>query len=427
MPTADAPNLWRHLDFRRLWGARSVSMLGTQVTVLAMPYIAAVNLNATPMELALLVAAGFLPWLLISVPAGVWVDRLPRRRVLVGCDWGRAAVLLALPTAALLGALAYWQLVLATLVVGTLDVFFDLAGNAYLPTVVGPELLPEGNAKLAASAAVTTIGGRGLGGGLVALLTGPGALVADAVSYVVSALLLRRITVAEPAVTAGERRAFVAEARQGLRFLVRQRTLRAFVGEACVSNIGACMNSAVAVLFAVQVLHLGAGGTGLALACLGVGGLVASALSSVAVARFGVGGTIIGACALGGVGGLLGAAAAGPPAVAWLVLSVGNLLWGASLTVSAVVGGSVRQALVPAHLRGRVMGSATILVTGMNPVGAVLGGLLATAFGLRATMVVAGLVMLAATAWPLASPLRVLRDYPTAPDMRHQPTAIAAA
>src|SRR4051794_40666288 len=190
MPTASRRSLFRHPNFVRLWTAATVSLFGTQVSQIAIPFIAAVLLRASPGEVGLLTTIEFLPFLLFTLPAGVWVDRFPKKRILVIGDLARGAMLVSIPVAHVLGVLTIWQLYLVGFVNGTMTVFFDVADQSYLPTILEREDLVEGNSKLQISQSSAQILGQPFGGGIVALLSAPIAVLIDAASYLGSASLI---------------------------------------------------------------------------------------------------------------------------------------------------------------------------------------------------------------------------------------------
>ena len=192
-PTTARRSLFRHPNYARLWGAGTVSLFGTQVSQIAIPFFAAVILNASPGQVGLLTTVEFLPFLLFTLPAGVWVDRFPKKRILVIGDLGRAAMLVSIPVAYGLGALTIWQLYVVGFVNGLMTVFFDVADQSYLPTILERDELVEGNSKLAISQSSAQILGQPFGGGVVALLTAPVAVLIDAASYVISAGLILSI------------------------------------------------------------------------------------------------------------------------------------------------------------------------------------------------------------------------------------------
>src|SRR5215213_3372 len=200
LPTLPLGGLWRHADFRRLWAAQSASLFGSEITALALPLMAVLVLGASPLQMGLLAAAGTAPFLLCSLLAGVWVDRRRRRPVLIAADLARAGLLLSIPLMAWLGTLRIEQLYGVTFVVGVIGVFFEVAHYAYVPSLVGREAVVEGNSKLQISYSAAAAGGPGVAGLLVQFLSAQGAIAIDAISFLVSAVLLRRIESPEPRV-----------------------------------------------------------------------------------------------------------------------------------------------------------------------------------------------------------------------------------
>jgi MFS family permease len=409
-------SLWRTAGFGPFWGASTVSLLGDRITLLAIPF-AAIALHASALEVAALSTVNFLPWLLLGVFAGVAVDRSARyRKVMVWADLGRAVLLVSVPAAAAAGVLSYGQLLAVALLAGVFTVFFQAASSALLPKLVGAGRLPEANAKLSASSSVMTIAGPGAAGLLVQAFTAPFAIVADALSFLVSASLLRQVRSARLEPAARTRRPFWLDLREGLRYVVRDPVLRAFMGQATTGNLGTSMNGAIVVLFAVRQLHLAAGQIGLATAVFGVGGVVASFTANRIARRLGVGRVIAASCAGAGAGALLIGLTTGS---AWLVLgtlAAAYLLWGFSMTAYAIVAASLRQIMTREGMRAQTTSTLNVAVSGVIPLGAILGGLLATWFGLRTPVLVAGGLMLVSVLWIVYSPVIRVRTMPAAQD-----------
>jgi MFS family permease len=345
---------------------------------------------------------------------------------MIMADLGRAAVLVTVPCAAALGVLSYWHLAAVALAAGVLTVLFETASSALLPSLVGLDRLTAANAKLSASGSVVSVAGPGAAGGLVQLLTAPFALVADALSFLASAALLTRVPPPAPS-PAPPRRRFAVELREGVSFVWRQPMMRALVAEAATSNLGASMNGAIVVLFAVRELHLSAGQFGLASVGVGLGGAIVSLVTNRVANRVGVGVTIAGTCVGIGVAGVLIALAGGGTVPVLAILAAAYLLWGASLTAYSILAGSLRQFLTPERLRGRTMSTANALVVGVNPVGAILGGLFAGWFGLRGAMLVAGGLLLVSAAWIVWSPVYRVRTMPVTAEGSPAPVAATAA
>ena len=230
--------LWHHPAFLKLWAASAISDVGSQISALALPLIAALTLGATPWQMGLLSAAGAAPILFVGLFAGVWVDRLRRRPLLIAMDIGRAATLLTIPLASALGLLRIEILYIVALLVGALSVLFSVAHLSFIPTLVERERLVEGNSKLQTTTSVAQVAGPGLGGVLVGLLGAAFAVIIDALSFLASALLIVGIRVKEPSRPASdERGGVVAEIGEGLRIVVTHRILRVLAGCSATINL----------------------------------------------------------------------------------------------------------------------------------------------------------------------------------------------
>jgi predicted MFS family arabinose efflux permease len=388
-----------------------VSELGSQVSLLAIPLVAVSTLHATPFQMGALAAATTVAFLVVGLPAGVWVDRRQRRRVMIVADVGRMLALGSIPVADALGLLHLAQLYIVALVSGVFTVFFDVAYQSYLPSLVGREHLVEGNAKLTGSASAAQIAGPSLAGGLVQAIGGPYAVGLDAVSFLVSAVAVGEIRTREqaPTVPDGGHPSLRRGVGDGLRFVFDNRMLRAITATTATANLFGGIQIAVEVIFIVQVVHASPGIIGLLFAAGGVGGVLAAFLAS-PIARW-VGGaraTVLSSFAA--VGGLL---------IPLATPGLGALLFGAGLIVSsfaAVVYNinqvSFRQQLCPDEMLGRMNASIRFVVYGVLPVGALAGGGIATVIGLRPTLWVAMSGQAIAGVWLLASPIRTMRDFP---------------
>jgi MFS family permease len=398
--------LWRHSDFMSLWGAETISLFGTQVTLLALPLVAIVTLDESAFRVALLTTAEFLPFLLFTLPAGVWVDRLPRRPILILANLGRAAALLSVPVAHWLGLLTIWQLYGVGFAVGVGTVFFDLAYMSYLPRLVRRAELLEGNAKLEMSRSAAQIGGPGLGGVLVSVLTAPVAIFVDAASYLVSALLMGRIRTAEAVAPRDERRSLRVELREGLGYVFRHPYQRGIVGAVAISNFFGQLVFAILLVFAVRELGLTAAAIGIILSLGSVGTLVAAVTARRVGDRLGVGRTVLVAAFLFGPGTLLIAVAPLDYAEVFIVAAIAIVGYGGTLFNVTMI--SLVQAITPDRILGRANASRRFLVWGVIPVGGVVAGVLAETIGLRETIVVGSLGGLLAVVPILASPIRSL-------------------
>jgi MFS family permease len=417
--------LLREPAFRRLWLAQSISQFGTQVTQLALPLVAIVVLQASPFEVGLLGAVEFVPFLLFTLPAGVWVDRLPKQRLMVAADLGRMIVLGAIPLAAVTRVIALWQLFIIAFVAGSLTVVFDVAYQAIVPELVSRARLQEGNSRLEVSRSAAYVLGPGVGGFIVGILGAPLAIVTDAASYLVSALFLfgLRPTVptsslpigaAGPGVT--PRRAGVrAEIGEGLRFYRRSQLLLASSAAIATLNFGFQVTFSILLVFLVREVDLTPQAIGLAIS-LGSLGIVAGALTGSAFGKgVGVGPSLIVAATLDGVSMLIVALATKETAFWLLVLS--GVLQGYGYMLININGLSLRQALTPDHLQGRVNATGRWINWSVIPPGAILGGALATVLGLRLTVAIGAVIVLAGVPWLVFSPLRRLHELPSQPNV----------
>jgi MFS family permease len=408
--------LWRDRDFLRFWAAQGVSQMGTQVSLLALPLIAALTLDASPFEVGALAAAGQAPILLVGLVAGAWADRRHRRPLMMAADLGRAAILLTIPMAAIFDALTMWVLYLVAFAAGTLTVCFDVSCISFLPTLVDRAKLVEANSKLEASASIAQVTGPGLGGLLVSLLTAPFAIVVDAASFLASALFLSRIRTPEPTQAAThERPDIISEIRDGLRHVVHQPVLRALVGCSAVTNLFGYAFLAVYVLYMVEDLGLGSTAIGFVFATGGVGAFLGALLAGPAARRFGTGWTLIGAQFGFGLTGMLVPIAVLVPRFALPLVVASEFLQWLTLLVYIVNALSLRQSLTDHPIQGRVNATFTTVARGMQPLGSLLGGWLGSRIGLPWTLVVGEVGMFVAFSWLLASPLRVNNAAPIAP------------
>src|SRR5215216_6967556 len=412
IPTLSLGGLWRHADFRRLWAAQSASLIGSEITALALPLMAVLTLKASPVQMGLLAAAGTAPFLLCSLLAGVWVDRRQRRPVLIAADIARAGLLLSIPLMAWRGILRIEQLYAVTFVVGVLGVFFEVAHYAYVPSLVGRESVVEGNSKLQISYSAAEAGGPGVAGLLVQFISAPGAIAIDAISFLVSAALLRRIETPEPPVDTRTSRGVRHDIEAGLRALLGHRLLRPIVLASITDSIFLKGIAAILVLYATRELAVSPVMLGVILAVGGIGAIPGALLSAPAADRFGVGPTIIGGWLIAMATLLLIPLATGPLAVPMLATTM--LLGGVAGTVVNVQQWSLRQLVTPDALQGRVTASHRFLVYGAYPLGALLGGWLGAELGLRPAIALCALGALTAPSWVAFSPLRRLREQPAA-------------
>jgi MFS family permease len=404
--------LLRHPDFLKLWTGQSVSLLGSQVTRLAMPFTAVLTLHATPAEMGILGAVQLAPFLLLGLFVGVWVDRLHRRPILIAADIGRALLLSAIPLMALTHTLRIEYMYLVGFLLGTLELFFDVAYMSFLPSLIEREQLVDGNSILQMSDSIAQVAGPGLGGALVQILTAPLAILVDALSFLVSAISIIAIGAREDPLIKDERRNVWHELREGLTMVIANPLLRAIGGCTATLNLSANALFTVYILYCTGTLGLSPAVIGAIFAVGGLSTVAGTLLASRAAARFGVGPMLVASPFVIGLASLLIPLAGGPPLLAILLLIAAQILFGIGRPIFDINQLSLRQAITPARLQGRVNASMLFIIWGVIPIGSLLGGLLGTTIGLRPTLAVGAVGMSLAFIWVLFSPIRELRRQP---------------
>ncbi len=404
--------LWRQSDFLKLWSAETVSQFGTQISQLALPLAAIDVLHVSAFKVATLTTVEFLPFLLVSLPAGVWVDRLPRRPILIAGDLARAGLLASIPIAYFFDALTIWQLYGVGFLVGIATVFFDVAYQSYLPSLVERGQIIDGNAKLEVSRSAAQLGGPGVAGLLVGWLKAPMAILFDAVSFLGSALFILEIRKTET--SQGERaprRKMRTELREGLSYVLRHPYLKNIAACTALFNFFGMMGFAVLLVFARRELHLSPQAIGLALTLGNVGPLLAALTANKISARLGVGRTIIATSILGGPMFLLiPFAPHGNAALAVLVPAA--LLGGFTGVIYNIAQVSLRQAITPERIQGRMNAVMRFIVWGTIPLGSLTGGGLASWVGLKETLIISGAGCCLPFLPVLFSPVRSVREMP---------------
>jgi MFS family permease len=405
--------LWRHPDFVKLWSAETVSQFGTQFTQLALPLAAIDVLHASAFEVAALVTVEFLPFLLVSLPAGVWVDRLRRRPILVIGDISRALLLASIPVAYAFGSLTVWQLYVVAFLTGIATVFFDVAYQSYLPSLVERRQLVDGNAKLEISRASAQLGGPGIAGLVIGALKAPAAIAVDAVSYLGSALFIFGIRKHEPPPPARDHASprMRDELREGLRYVFRHAFLKNIAACTALFNFFGTLGNAVLLVFARRELHLSPALIGLALTVSNVGALAAAFNANRISSRVGVGRTIILSSIIGGPMFLvIPFAPEGTAALAFLIPAF--VIGGAMNVIYNVTQVSLRQAITPERIQGRMNSVMRFIVWGTIPLGSLLGGVLASTLGLQETLIISGVGCCLPFLPVLFSPVRDIRTMP---------------
>jgi MFS family permease len=421
--------LWQNAAFVRLWAASSISVFGSLITRMAIPFVAILVLDAGPIEVAFLRGLELGTALVVGLIAGAWVDRLRRRPVLIWSDLGNAVLLSSIPVAFVLGVLTLWQLLLVTALASILTTFFDAADNAYLPTVVGRDKLVEANAALAASGSAAEFTAFGISGFLIGALTAPIAVVVDACTFLVSAVLLGGIREKEgPPPPRSEREPVRTEIAEGLRVVVRDPVLRAFAAAQMMHHALWGVFGATWLLFATRDLQLGPAAIGLIAAVGGIASFVGAVAAQRSTRRWGIGRVAIGAMVFAAIGNaFIPLAPAGLPLIALACLLVQQLVGDSAATVYDVTETTVRQTLVQNRQLGRVASTFHVAGVAAQLVTTIAAGFLAEAIGLRATTVLApiGALLGALILW--FSPVRSLDRLPVAADeAASDPLAVAA-
>jgi len=405
--------LWRHPDFLKLWTGQSISELGSQVSQLAIPWLAAVELHASPLAFSLLGVLGFLPFILFALPAGVWVDRLRRRQILIVGDSARAVLLALIPILWAAGLLQIWHLLLLEFVIGIFTVFFDVAYQSYLPALIEREHLIDGNSKLQLTVSIAQIGGPTLSGTLIAAITAPYAIVVDSVSFAISSVFMIGMKHREnlPRQDAAEPRPHMwPQVKEGLAWVVGNRNLRAIAGCTGTSNFCSGLMFSIVILYMVRVLHLSSIQAGAVFAVGSAGSIAGALLANRLGKKFGVGSAIVFMAVIFSFGGL--AYPLAPESFPLPVLMAGQLLFGFSAVAYNILQVSYRQAITPERLQGRMNAAMRWIVWGTIPLGTLAGGALAQATSLHTALWVGALLGTPTFLWVLLSPLRSIREMP---------------
>lgn len=408
-PAAGSPQAARM--FWQYWGALTTSNLGTAVTGVALPLTAVLVLHATPFQMGLLAAAGYVAWLVIGLPAGALVQRYPLRRVQVSMDLVRAVAVLSLPVAWWSDRLTLAHLVVVALVISFADVIFGVANMTFLPRVVPKAELQSRNSLVSGTYAVTQMGGPSIGGLAVQLLGAVPTFIVDTVSYLVSAVLLGRLPdVHEPSTDTTPMRQRI---REGWEFVHRHPIMGPCMWDATATNFVCGGQMALFAIYLVRELDAPAGLVGFLLAAEGIGSLVGAAVVPRLSRRFG-------SARLALVGGFVSVVGAflipvGSGAVGWFAFALGNVVFAGGVVLLSTTTRTYRQLATPPELLSRVMATVRFVSWGAIPVGGVVFGALGGWIGLRAALVVLAVLSFLSPAILLASPVRHLRDFPEEP------------
>src|SRR5437867_1640909 len=428
--TVQKETLWRNHNFLKLWTSDTISQFGSQFTGLALPLTAVIILHSNPTEQGILVFVGTIPWLLFGLFVGVWVDRHRKQRIMVASNILRGSLLALIPIAAILGMITQLGIVFLYAIsffVGFLQVFFDITYQAFLPSLVRRDQLVEGNSKLQASASTAQVAGPTVAGIVIGIITAPIAIAIDACSFFASAFALGRIEHSEPVDQKISKPSVVADVREGLGVVLGDRRLRMIAGSTGTSNF---FSTGLGTIMPFYLLSLGVPTVNLALiiglifSVGSIGALVGVVLATRIAVKIGVGLSIIGSMIIGGLGAipyyLSGSLTASPLFalygldVNWSLLAImaGQFVSFIGVVVYNINQVSLRQAIVPIRLQGRMNATMRFLVWGTIPLGGLAGGLLATLFGVRSAVGIVVLGGCLAFLWVLLSPVRSLKVIP---------------
>jgi MFS family permease len=405
------PSLWRHADFLKLWAGQTVSELGSVVTRTAVPLVALLVLGAGPTEMAFLVVAGSLAILLVGFFAGAWVDRLRRRPLLIGTDMVRSLLLFSIPIAYAAGALRMEQLYVVTFLEACLGALFDAAYPAYVPSLIGVDRVVDGNSKLATSSSLAEIGGPGLAGAMVQLVSAPFAILIDAVSFAASAVSLLLIRTPEPSRPARTTTTAIRqEIVEGLRFVRQHAVLFPIAMRSVVAHVAGSFYGVLYVIYLIDDLHLTPFLLGVVVSAGGVGSLVGSIFASRVIRAVGLGPALIWTAIGASVLGVLTPLAQGPLLLATIMVLIPQLLGDGLQTIEGVAELSLIQGLSPDRVLGRVNATLEVFSHGIAyPIGALAAAAVAGVIGVRGGIALGWVGMAVSILFLVRSPLPRIR------------------
>lgn len=412
MKFAVSGRLWHHTDFMRLWVGETVEWFGGQITYLALPTIAIFALKARAFDIGVLNGLGYLAFPILGVFVGVMGDRWPRRPMMVLANIVQVIALGTIPIAFLLGKLNLYHLFAVAAVMGISTVFFEVAYQSYLPTLVDRENLVEGNSKLTTSESASQIAGPALAGFLIQLTGAAIAIAADALTTLFAALAIFSIKKTENTYSSKADRNFAREVREGAEVIFHNPLLRSLAATTTTLNLGSSIFSAVFFLFMYNELRLSPGLAGVVLGIGSMGSLIGAVNAPKIGQRLGLGPTLAIALSLVGFGLLAIPLAMYGPSVP--VLAALWMISGVGITIYNITQISLRQAIVPDRLQGRMNATMRAIVWGALPVGAFIGGILGTEFGITQTIIIGGLISLVSVFLIMLSPIGSVQEIPQA-------------
>ncbi|MBK9747424.1 MAG: MFS transporter [Chloroflexi bacterium] len=404
--------LWRHPDFLKLWVGQSISEFGTRISRTAIPLIAVILLGASPAQMGVLTALGSAPVLLFGLFAGVWVDRLPRRPVMIAMDLGRLLLLLSIPITALTGTLSMALLYIVVPLQGIMSLIFYTAYHAYLPSLINRADLVEGNSKLATTESLAEIGGPSVAGLLIQWISAPLSVVFDAISYLFSSISFLLIRQPEP--PRAERPAgssALTEIREGLAVIAGNPILRVLIISVGVRTFFGNFYGALYDIYAIRDLGMTPAVLGLVVSAGGIGALIGSLLADRVQKRLGLGRTITVMLLISGLNNLLIPLAVYAGTLAPVVMIVAQIIGDGAILIFFINDTSLRQIIVPDRLLGRTNATFGFLAQGIAPVGALVAGTVAASVGAQPVLWLAGFGILGIAVWVSRSTVRQLEHY----------------
>ena len=402
-------SLFKHSDFLKFWSADSISFFGSQFSLLAIPWVAVTTLGADASQMGILGALSLLAFPLFGLFVGVWVDRNLRKRTMIVSNLGRALLLATIPAATILGGLSMNLLYIVSFLVGTLQAFFDISYQAYVPSLVDRTQLVEANSKLETSRSTAQVAGPSIAGVLVQIFSAPYVILGDVLGYFGSATFLSTIRKKE-ATPKATGKTFLEDIKEGLAVVLRNRSLSSIAGCTATSNLFSNAYGVLLLLFFYNELHMTAFESGIVFTAGGVGSVVGALTSSRISRVLGVGWAIVSGALIFGVASLAFYFAAQPFAIP--LMAIAQFIIGVTVVLYNVNQVSYRQALVPLELQGRMNASMRFIVWGTIPVGAILGGVLGQWLGVRPAIGVAAIGSTLAFLWVILSPVRKIRVIP---------------
>lgn len=418
-PSASArhPSLWHDRNFLTLWSGQALSQFGAQIGELALPVLAVIVLQATEFEVGVLTAANVAAFLLIGLPAGAWIDRMSKRRVMIWSDAVRALALATLPALWMIDLLQMWHLYAVALVLGVATVFFDVSYQSILPSLVRPTQIAEANGKLASTQELASIAGPAVGGWLIGIFTAPFAILGTSITYVASFIALSLTHDHEQLRAPDDRAPLRQEIAEGLRFVFTEKLLRRIVGTTSISNFFNTLSMTMLPIFILRELGLSPASMGIIFALGAIGGLVGAATTPYIVRRIGEARAIpIGALGFSLVSMVVPVAAM-VPSIAFPLLVVEGFVSSFTVLLYNITQVTFRQRITPPRLLGRMNASVRFVVWGVMPIAALLSGVLGTWIGVVATMWIAAIGQLLAAGFVVIGPFWALSELP---DVSHE-------